>query len=30
LVRGYLRIKQARPALVQSYFDHPDVQYAAA
>jgi transposase len=30
LVRGYLRIKQARPVLVQSCFAHPDVQYAAA
>lgn len=30
LVRGYLRIKQARPVLVQSYFDHPHVRYAAA
>jgi hypothetical protein len=28
--RAYLRIKQARPVLIQAFFHHPDVQYAAA
>lgn len=30
LVRGYLRIKQARPVLIEAFFRHPDVTYAAA
>jgi len=30
LVRGYLRIKQARPILIEAFFHHPDVKYAAA
>lgn len=30
LVRGYLRIKQARPPLIAAFFHYPDVQYAAA
>lgn len=30
LVRGYLRIKQARPELIEVFFHHPSVQYAAA
>lgn len=30
LVRGYLRIKQARPELIAAFFHHPDVRYAAA
>lgn len=29
LLRAYLRIKQARPVLIQAFFDHPDVRYAA-
>lgn len=30
LLRGYLRIKQARPELIEAFFNHPSVQYAAA
>lgn len=29
LVRGYLRIKQARPPLIEAFFNPPNVQYAA-
>jgi transposase len=27
LVRGYLRIKQARPTLIEAFFNHPSVQW---